>query len=40
MSEILERIEQEKIVGIIRTATPEQAYQSAIAAIKGGLKIV
>jgi 2-dehydro-3-deoxyphosphogluconate aldolase / (4S)-4-hydroxy-2-oxoglutarate aldolase len=40
MQEIIQRIEKEKVAGIIRTATPEQAYQAALAAIKGGLKLV
>ncbi len=40
MHETVERIEKERVVGIIRTDTAEQAYQAALAAIKGGLKLV
>jgi 2-dehydro-3-deoxyphosphogluconate aldolase/(4S)-4-hydroxy-2-oxoglutarate aldolase len=40
MHETLARIEREKIVGIIRTDSADEAYKAALAAIKGGLKMI
>jgi len=40
MDDVGIKVEKEKVVGIIRTETPEQAHHAAMAAIKGGLKIL